>query len=1298
MPRTFGRSSVNGAAPSLPPEAWERLERILERFAHAWQRGERPALEDYLAEAQAERRGLLIELVHEDLDYRLKAGEAARVEAYLDRYPELRAEGSVALDLIAAEYALRRRREPDLTTEEYLGRFPEFAEVLLPHLEQSAQRRELAEPAISASEAQDTLLPGREPVARANGEPPPPISFGTPRAAGASEGLTIPGYEILGELGRGGMGVVYKARQIALNRLVALKMVLAGGHASAADLARFRREAEAVARLQHPHIVQIYEVGEADGRPFFSLEYVEGGSLADKLNGTPLAPRQAAELVEVLARAVQAAHERGIVHRDLKPANVLLTADGQPKITDFGLAKRLDGDKGQTQSGAIVGTPSYMAPEQAGAHARGVGPTADVYALGAILYELLTGRPPFKAATPLDTVLQVVSEEPVAPSRLQPKVPRDLETVCLKCLQKDPAQRYPNARDLAEDLGRFLAGEPISARPVGLWGRAVKWARRRPAVAALAAGLVLVTALGFGLVTWNWQEARDRAAAEATARRDAERQRRAAQEQKRAAEAARAAADRQRRRAELQAAELTLDRGLGFCEQGDIGRGMLWLVRALEKAPAGAADLRRVIRTNLAGWHGQLGSLRATFPHGGWATAVAFRPDGKLFLTASWDRTVRLWDAASLKPVGDVLRHWGEVRDAAFSADGKKILVGGKGTWWSGGEARLWDIARARFTSRTFPHPKPVFGVAWSPTGNFFATGSEDRSARIWDVTDNRRPRHLLPHPGTVFALAFSPDGSGLATGCQDGSVRLWDVTSGKLLSSWVAHHDEVRSVAFSPDGKQVLTGSTDFTARLWDVHSREQVGPPLRHQSGVYTVAFSPDGRLLLTGSDDCTARVWETATLQPVGASLSHPGSLAAVAFHPNGRAVLTGCGDGRARLWTFPDDPLTGIRLPGQAPGWTVALRPDSRAVLTGNSREARLWSTSTGQALLPPLRHPAGVNLVAFSPDGKKIFTGCENATGRIWDAVTGSLASPPLSHRLGFWCAVFSPDGKTLVTGTHAGPGQLWEVATGKRRGPALRHGDILWAAAFSPDGKKVLTGSWDRTARLWDAATGKPLGQPLQHKEAVFAVAFSPDGRTAVTGSRDGRAQLWDVATGQPRGVPLRHQGNVLAVAFRPDGKAVLTGSFDWTARLWDVATGKPLTAAMPHQGAVFRVAFSPDGRAVLTGSWDGTARLWDAATGKPLGVSLRHTERVLAVGFSPDGKAIVSAGYDKTVRRRRVPVPVGGEVERLRLWVEVATSQELTPAGDVRVLDAVQWEERRRRLEKLGGPPTPTTTPVPRE
>jgi serine/threonine-protein kinase len=409
---------------------------------------------------------------------RWRAGERVPAESYLERYPALRADPDTAVDLVYNEFLLREQLGECPDPEEFFRRFPEYAAVLGLQIE---MHRALADQATGPLEQ--------------------------PRNAEAGALPRVPGYELLGELGRGGMGVVYKARQVALNRVVALKVILAGGHANPEQRRRFQVEAEAAARLRHPNVVQVHDYGVHDGHAYLALEYVEGGTLAQKTAGNPQPPVEAARVVEVLALAVQQAHAAGLVHRDLKPTNVLLSADGVLKVADFGLVKRLDATSAQTGSGDIMGTPSYMAPEQAGSQGGPVGPAADVYALGAILYELLTGRPPFQSSTPLDTVLQVVRDEPVPPRRLRPKVPRDLETICLKCLRKEPGGRYATAQDLAEELRRFQAGEPIAARPIGRLGRAWRRCRRNPVVSTLTALLTLALVGGLISVTALWWRA-----------------------------------------------------------------------------------------------------------------------------------------------------------------------------------------------------------------------------------------------------------------------------------------------------------------------------------------------------------------------------------------------------------------------------------------------------------------------------------------------------------------------------------------------------------------------------------------------------------------------------------------------------------------------------------------------------------------------------------------------------------------------------------------------------------------------
>jgi tRNA A-37 threonylcarbamoyl transferase component Bud32 len=551
-------------------------------------------------------------------------------------------------------------------------------------------------------------------------------------AARLSEPFTIAGYEILSELGRGGMGVVYKARQTKLHRLVALKMILAGGHAGAAELARFQTEAEAIARLRHPNIVQVYEVGEHEGKPYFSLEFCGGGSLKDKLNGTPLPAREAGALIETLARAMQAAHEHQIIHRDLKPANVLLLEDGTPKITDFGLAKKLD-EAGQTHSGAIMGTPSYMAPEQAGykpdAQARGIGPLADVYALGAILYECLTGRPPFKAATALDTILQVVSDEPVPPSQLQSKTPRDLETVCLKCLRKGPNKRYDSAAALAEDLRRFQVNEPIRARPVGSIERTVKWIRRKPILTAFWAVTVLL--VGTLAIGGPWV-----AVYQAGLRTELE---------KRHQETVKARDDAERESFQARTAKY--------------GIGMNFAWRELRGGnPGRASQLLDNSESSMRGWEyaflRHCDSLRSLeVPNR--ADCLALAPDGRHLAVL---REETPYDRGE-GPLG--------------STDISRIPSSRLGVWDIGEGKPLFSIP--------LPGVADEEALVFDSTGQRVALGIRNR-AMIVDARTGKQLFSSSDLPGDITCVSLSPDGKWLAAGYIKGIVRVWDTESGKAV------------------------------------------------------------------------------------------------------------------------------------------------------------------------------------------------------------------------------------------------------------------------------------------------------------------------------------------------------------------------------------------------------------------------------------------------------------------------------------------------------------------------------------
>jgi WD40 repeat protein/serine/threonine protein kinase len=1248
-----------------PPHALSLRARIVERFQDAWQRGQAPEIDAYLPPAEAAQRWMvLVRLARADLALRLEAGQPVRVEDYLTRFPELGEEPDVVLDLLVTEYRLRRRAEPDLAPLEYEARFPQYLATLPTRLQEAA-----------AADSERTT------------------QGGGPRAVPHKDGMRlpfVPGYEILGELGRGGMGVVYRAKQVGANRLVALKMILAGEHSGSQELTRFRTEIEAAARLQHPHIVQIYEVGESHGLPFFSMELVEGGRLDSRLDGRPLAPRQAARLVETLAAAVHTAHERGIVHRDLKPANILLQrkceghnpegektdggqgsafqfqlADCEPKIADFGLAKRMDRGKGPTRSGTVLGTPSYMAPEQAEGRTGEVGRAADVYALGAVLYEMLTGRPPFQGQTDLDTLMQVIDAEPVPPSRLQPAVSWDVEAICLKCLRKEPRKRYPSALDLAEDLRRFREHQPVRARPLRRVERLGHWCRRNPALAAAvgvaATALVAVAALGLIMAVNAYN------AAESI---------RHEEERTRAALLA----------AQARLAENYLDRALAACErEADPARGMLWLTRCLEEAPQMPAGLEATVRANLARWRSQIHPLKSAFQLPSPLAAAAFSPNGQTVLIAGEDKTARQWSIKTGQPLGPILRHRGEITALAYSPDGEVLLSGSRDM-----TARLWSARTGQPLTPGLQHVEAVTAVAFSPNQRAVLTVSGNQG-QLWSAKTGRRLGSVLEHGGVVTAVAFSADGRTLFTSSSDRRAELWSAQTGLSLGQSLRPEEVITAAAFSPDGRNILMGSKEGTLRLWSPGKSKFARKLLRTKGPISFAGFSPGGQAIVTVSGFVTAQMWSATTGMPLGPALPGQYRIGAAAFGRSGALVLSG-GPGRVgKVWLLESaEPLSRV-LHHRGEVLAVTFSPDGRTALTGSSdHSAQLWSCQTGKPL-SVLEHRGAIYAVAFSPDGQSVVTGSADKTARLWSAKTGRALTltPPLKHKDAVTAVAFSPDSQTVLTGSYDETARLWSAKTGKSFTPPLRHRGVVYAVAFSPDGQVVLTCSPDKTARLWSAKTGQPKAV-LRHPDAVTCAAFSPDGKTLLTGSEDAQARLWSAETGQLQGPTLQHQARVTMVAFSPDGRVVVTGSADGTARLWRAATGQPLGPALQHRGPITAVAFSRDGQAVLTGSRDKTARLWSASTGRILGPALRHEDAVTAIALSPDGRAVLTGSLDRTARLWAIMGPVRGNAEQIKAWVQVLTGREQDPHGLPSALDARLWQKRRRQLQELGGPPQP--------
>jgi eukaryotic-like serine/threonine-protein kinase len=1047
-------------------------------------------------------------------------------------------------------------------------------------------------------------------------------------------------YELLAEIARGGMGVVYKARQKRLNRTVAVKMILAGQLADQDDVRRFLSEAEAAAGLDHPGIVPVYESGEIAGQHFFSMGFVDGQSLAALLAAGPLPPRRAAELVAQVADAVDYAHERGVIHRDLKPGNILLDQEGNPRVTDFGLAKRVAGDSGLTRTGQALGTPSYMPPEQASGKIDAIGRPADVYALGAVLYAALTGRPPFQAATPLDTILQVLEQEPVAPRQLNADIPRDLETIALKCLEKDPHKRYATARDLADELQRFLRGEPIHARPVSRPERAWRWCRRNPVVAMSAASVVVALLTGAGVST---HFAIDERAAKLAAENAAAGERRQA-----------IAADNERVKAE-QAAEREKQQRLAAERQSRISD----VLRLAAQSQALRAD--EPIQSILLASHALRLSRDAD---------TSSRASARQALHDSFD---------SVGGIPLVQRAGRVSPSVAISPDGHWLVT-------AGDEARLWDLTTDRPAANSFPLGACPNGfAAFSQDGRWLAT--EDRgTVHLWDLAMDKPAAKAFPFDegrDPPQSLILSADGHRLATVDKAGSVHIWDLTADDpdkhpLL---LRHSIGVRSLAISANGHWVASASP-FGAQVWNLTAAEPSKPLKVLAVGQQRIGLSPDAHWLaargLAGSGISGTRLWDLTATDPNSQPTllgegPNAGPLSLLVFSPDGHwLAVDDTGDNTARLWDLTDPAQRCLVLRGHTrPIIGMSISGDNRWAATGSlDKTVRVWDLAAtdpaAQAVV--LRgHEAAINHLAISPDGRWLATSCgapgksRDRTPRLWN-LTEDTAVDRIAlrgHKKMVFSAAISPDGRLLATGSADKTARLWNLTLGNPTATSQvlnGHEGAVSSVVFAPDGRRLMTASDDKTARVWNLTAVAPAAQCVVlrgHTGPVAKMAISSDAHWLATGcaSGDHAVRLWDLKARDPLAGPilLSHPPTtkwplITGLAFSPDNRLLLTVYNDQKARLWDTSvrdpTAKPilLEAASLLIGAA--VAFSSDGRWCATSSpilehGSRTIRLWDLTAEEPAPsyLTLEPGGNALPIAFAPNGPWLVCGAVDNTVR-----------------------------------------------------------------
>jgi eukaryotic-like serine/threonine-protein kinase len=1008
-------------------------------------------------------------------------------------------------------------------------------------------------------------------------------------------------YEIVEEIARGGMGVVYRARQISLNRTVAIKMILGGHLANPAEMNRFRAEAETAAQLQHPNIVAIHEVGEQVGQPYFSMDLVEGRNLAQLVRDEPLPSRKAAVYLKTIAEAVQYAHSRGVLHRDLKPSNILIDENDQPRITDFGLAKRLNDSRLSTnepqltQTGQVLGSPSFIPPEQAAGRKAAIGPASDIYSLGAILYHLLTARPPFVAESLTQTLRMVAETEPVSPRLLNASVTRDLETICLKCLEKDPARRYPAAGELAEELARFLRGDPISARAIGATGKLWRWCRRRPAIAALILALHLVGVAGLSGIVWQWKRAESEAD---IARKNAE----IAQVQQRLASQQELLARRRFYAAQMNLAGQAWD-------SGQVPR-TLELLETQQPAP-GQRDLRSFEWLHLWGLcHERLRfELRG---HQEAVKSVAFSPDGGTLASSGDDGVIRLWNTATGQEriAVKVAPSLPRISALVFTRDGKTLV---SGSWDT--HVRLFDAASGQLRATYSGHPSMVRCLAVSPDGKTLASGGDGGVVRLWDLRTGGELSTLKAHRGTVMALAFSSDNQMLATGSgwdepEGGLVVLWRLSE-KPSPVWKSPI-QVVSLAFSPDNRTLAAPVWD-NIQLMDTSNGQSRGTLIGHLPTVQSIAFLPDGKNLVSCGTDRTIRLWSMdgakeshAESRIVGAHLA-PAICLAVA--EDGKSLASGANDGTVKLWDLAE------------------VQPPLSSTF-----QCQDLSTSYTK-LLSLLPSPRSNLVFAITANGAEVHDLVTTRRLNTWPSATGLGA--------------LSPDGLLLATGEKNAV-KLWEAETGRPLGSVQIHTNPLSfsqnklsALGFSPDGRILATADFEGEAGVdfWDTqASLKHIRTLLSPGFGVSALGFSPDGKRLAVAIRHATLRFYDVSTGTLTRTIRTGNGatEVVAAIFSPDSRLLATcGEED--PKIWDVESGRQLLTLRGHMATVNGIVFSPDGGTVASCSDDSTLRLWDVTTGQER-IGFKMDRPVKTVTFSRDGHALLGSNYDGTVWLRRTP------------------------------------------------------------
>ncbi len=1093
------------------------------------------------------------------------------------------------------------------------------------------------------------LIHRLEEDAPAAGPPPDADTAETPAHLGR--------FEVIREIGRGGFGVVYLARDPRLGREVAVKVPRAEVLVTAEARRRFLREGRAAAGLDHPHIIPVFEAGKVGPFAYIVAAYCDGPTLSTWLRerAGPVPARAAARLLADLADAVQHAHDRGVLHRDLKPSNILLQPGGEvtdpdapsPRITDFGLARIVEDATApeETRSGVPLGSPPYMAPEQAAGKRREVGAAADVYALGATLYEVITRRPPFQGESYLETLGQVLALEPVPPRSLRPGLPRDLEVICLKCLEKEPARRYASAGELREDLERFLRGEAIRARPAPWRLRAVKWVRRRP---AHTAALVLVGMLASGLIG-------------GTVYRDVLLQGHSRELER---EIVRADANARLARRHLQAFQLRQARDALDARQVERAQDILSAIQT----DRDRSDARHDPGHPGFAWHYLMTLARRELVvlsdrQTERVRAIALSPDGRTLATGDEDGTIRLRDPGPGRVRSSLPGHKLPVHLLAFAPGGTRLVS--RGTRDRPPPRRdeilLWDLVSGRLQARVEGLAVRLvedlhFGVDGRHVWENSYVEEGRRQLGLWDVTtDPAHPRLQWRRPTDVLRVPITSDGTIVALEEPGRRFVVHNIAtrkdSGRIGP--IGHSYEI--LALSPDGRLLAVGGrSSRKISVWDVATGREIAPFDDPRAWLYSFAFSPDSRYLISESFHgiIEVRDLKTGAVRIVTPPVPEPYPPVSVQSSPDGRFLATSVSQPSnpeaAVVWQL--DPWRRVATYPGVPGAADFLfTPDGRSLILRINQAVIRWDyLGAAESDEQPAGHGDEAWSAAFSPDGSTLATGSddtdETRTIKLWDVATGRLIRGWDGGRGTVAELAFAPRGRILASAHLAKPGEvrLWDAATGRRLAALAGHTDYVRTIAFSPEGMTLCSAGSDGSIRLWDVATGGCLRVLNGHTREVRRVAFSPDGRVLVSASNDSTVRSWEVATGSilrtfPGVAPIA------AVAFAPDGRSIAAADENGMVSVWDVASGARLQSIASEHDYPLCLSYSPDGRSLAVAGKTRTIRLWDPVTGQELLTLDGHKAQVNDLAFSPDGSTLASCSHDGAVKLWRArPIEPG--------------------------------------------------------